>query len=67
MFIEREKRAQSYYKYRRHDRTDYHQTAMERLCTLDPAECKHPFRHLNGTDNDVVKINTSLKLNNSSH
>ena len=24
---------------------------MEPLCTLDPTECKHAIRHLNGTDN----------------
>ena len=43
--------AQSDYKYRRHDRTDYHQKTMERHRTLDPTECKHAIRHLNGTNN----------------
>ena len=31
--------AQSYYKYRRFDCTDYHQNTMERPRTLDPREC----------------------------
>ena len=43
--------AQSDYKYCRHDRTDYHQNTMERPLTLDPTECKHDIRHLNGTNN----------------
>ena len=42
--------AQSDYKYRRHDRTDYHQNTMERPRTLDPTEWKQAIRHLNGTD-----------------
>ena len=42
--------AQSDYKYRRYDRTDYHQNTMERPSTLDPTECKHAIRHLNGTN-----------------
>ena len=42
---------QSDYKYRRHDRTDYHQNTMERPRTLDPTECKHAIRHPTGTDN----------------
>ena len=43
--------AQSDYKYRRHDRTEYHQNTMERPRNLDPTECKHAIRHLNGTNN----------------
>ena len=52
-YVKREKFvcAQSDYKYRRHDRTDYHQNTMERPRTLDPTECKHAIRHLNGTNN----------------
>ena len=52
-YVKREKFvcAQSDYKYRRHDRTDYHQNTMERPRTLDPTECKHAIRHLNGTHN----------------
>ena len=44
--------AQSDYKYRRRqDRIDYHQNTMELFRTLDPTECKHAIRHLNGTNN----------------
>ena len=52
-YVKREKFvcAQSDYKYRRHDRTDYHQNTMERPRTLDPTECKHAIRHLNGSHN----------------
>ena len=52
-YVKREKIVcgQSDYKYRRHDRTDYHQNTMERPRTLDPTECKHATRHLNGTIN----------------
>ena len=52
-YVRREKFvcAQSDYKYRRHDRTDYHQNTMEHPRTLDPTECKHAIRHLNGTNN----------------
>ena len=52
-YVKREKFvcAQSDYKYRRHDRTDYHQNTMERPRTLDPTDCKHAIRHLNGTNN----------------
>ena len=53
VYVKREKFvcAQSDYKYRRHDRTDYHQNTMKRLRTLDPTERKHAIRHLNQTDN----------------
>ena len=39
-YVKREKcvSAQSDYKYRRHDRTDYHQNTIERTRTLDPTE-----------------------------
>ena len=43
--------AQSDYKYRRLDHTDYHQNTMERPRTVDFTECKHVIRHLNGIDN----------------
>ena len=64
-YVKREKFvcAQSDYKYRRHDRTDYHQNTMERPRTLDPTECKHAIRHLNGTNNpqlDAVNYSNSF-------
>ena len=64
-YVKREKFvcAQSDYKYRRHDRTDYHQNTMERPRTLDPTECKHAIRHLNGTNNpqlDAFKYSNSF-------
>ena len=46
--------AQSDYRYRHHDRTEYHQNTMERPRTLDPTESKHFIRHLNGTDNPRI-------------
>ena len=54
---------QSEYKNRRHDGTDYHQNTMERPRTLDPTECKHAIRHLNGTNNpqlDAFYYNNSF-------
>ena len=39
--------AQSEYKYRRHDRTYYHQNTMERPRTPGLTEFKHAIRHLN--------------------
>ena len=80
-YVKREKFvcAQSDYKYRRHDRTDYHQNTMERHLNLDPTECKHDIRHLNGSNNPhldafnysnsftflmIFKNNAFLKLNN---
>ena len=52
-YVNREKFVcvQSDYKYCGHDREDYHQNMMKRLRTLDPTECKHAIRPLNGTDN----------------
>ena len=38
-------------KYRRHDRSDYHQNALERPISLDPNECRNRIRFLNATDN----------------
>ena len=51
-YVKREKLvcAQYDYKYRLHDRTVYNQNTMERPRTLDPKECKHAIRHLDGTD-----------------
>ena len=48
VYVEREKFvcAQSDYKYRCHDRTDYHQNTIERPRTLDPTECKQAIRHM---------------------
>ena len=43
--------AQSYYKSRIHDCTDYQQNTMQHPRNLDRTECKHANRHLNGTDN----------------
>ena len=64
-FLKREKfvSAQSDFKNRRHDRTDYHQNTMERPRTLDPTECIHAIRHLNGTNNpqlDAFNYRNSL-------
>ena len=42
--------AQSDYKYRRHDRIDYHQNTMECPRFFDPMECKHATRHLYDTN-----------------
>ena len=42
--------AQSHYKFCLHDCTDYHQITMERPRFLNPTECKHAIRHLNGSD-----------------
>ena len=57
-FVKREKFVcpQSDDEHRRHYRSDYHQKTMERPteCStgpLNPTECKHATRHLNGTDN----------------
>ena len=55
--------AQSDYKYRRHDRTDYHQNTMEHPIILDPAECKRTIRNLNGTGDpelDTYSFNDSF-------
>ena len=55
--------AQSDYKYRRHDRTDYHQNTMEHPIILDPNECKRTIRHLNGTGDpelDSYSYNSSF-------
>ena len=54
--------AQSDYKYRRHDRTDYHANTIPRPFTLDPTECKNAIRLLNGTDNPQLN---SYNYNNS--
>ena len=53
LYVKREKFvcAESDCKYRRHDRTDYHQNTMERPRTLDPTECKYAIRHLSETNN----------------
>ena len=45
------KRAQSEYRYRRHDRFDYLQNTMERPRTLDPSESTLSFRHFIGLNN----------------
>ena len=42
--------AQSYYKYRRHDRAEYQQITMELPRTLDPTEYKYANCHHNGPD-----------------
>ena len=39
------------YKYRLHNRIDYHQSTMERHRTLEPTECKYPILYSTGTDN----------------
>ena len=54
--------AQSDYKYRVHDRTDYHRNTMDRPRTLDPTECKHAIRPYNGTDNPQL---SALDFSNS--
>ena len=57
-YVKREKFvcAQSGLKNRLHDHTDCHQNTMERPRTLDPTECKHAIRHLNGTDNPQLIV-----------
>ena len=68
-YVERKKFvcAQSDYKHRRHDRTDYHQNTMKRPHTLGPTECKHAICHLNETNNpqlDAFNYRNSFTLFN---
>ena len=41
-------------KYRRVDRTVWNHNTMPLPITLDPLECKHLIRHLNGTNNPIL-------------
>ena len=54
--------ALSDYKYRRHDRTDFHQNTMGSHRTLDPIECKHAVRYFNGTHNPQLMLLRKIVL-----
>ena len=57
--------AQSDYKCRRHDHTDFHKSTMDRPRTLDPTECKHAIRIPYGTDNPQLNAFEYSDFNNS--
>ena len=50
--------AQPDHRYHRLDRTDYHPNTMEHPRILEPTECKHAIRHLNGTHNPELNAFT---------